>query len=171
MLNPIVVVIAREEVESQDIRRPLSMLKVFLTSPETARNHFEKIDIVFHGYDDDTRELFEIPEVRNFAFKLDEAFPYWFYFLSKNDLGLQALMLCFLPPYLTEEAKTQIFPERLQPLLLERWFPAMNYVCEFVEMPEDEIERLTNRVMSYIANGRLPHIEGIEVANADLSSN
>lgn len=147
------------------------MLSALLATPGAAREHFEKVDIAFYGYDDDTRELFEIPEVRNFVFKLDEAFPYWFYFLSKNALGLHAILLCFLPPYLTAEAKARIFPERLQPLLLERWFPAMNYVCELVEMPEEEIERLTNRVMSYIAKGRLPDIEGIEVANADLSSN
>ncbi|MFY9619729.1 MAG: chlororespiratory reduction 6 domain-containing protein [Pyrinomonadaceae bacterium] len=165
MLDPIVILIAREEVESQDISRILSMLKTLLSNPETAKKHFEKIDIAFHGYDDDTRELFEIPEVRNSVFKLDEAFPYWFYFLSKNALGLQALVLCFLPPYLTEEAKAEIFPERLQPLLLERWFPAMNQVCEFVKMPEEEI------VTSYVANGRLPDIEGIEVRSPDFGSN
>src|SRR5215212_1226054 len=171
MLNPIVVVVTRQEVESQAITRPLGILEALLASPETARNHFEKIGIAFHGYDDDTRELFEIPEVRNFIFKLDEAFPYWFYFLSKNDPGLQAIILCFMPPYLTEEAKAQIFPERLQALLLERWFPAMNHICELVNMSEEEIERLTNRVMSYIAKGRLPDVEGIKVAKADLSSN
>jgi hypothetical protein len=171
MLDPLVIVITRQEVESLDITGPLNMLQPLLESPQTARNHFEKIDLAFHGYDDDSRELFEIPDVRNFVFKLDDAFPYWFYFLSKNDLGLQALILCFMPPYLTEVAKQQIFPERLQPLLLERWFPAMNHVCEFVEMPEEEIERLTNRVMSYVENGRLPDIEGIDVADVDLSSN
>jgi len=84
------------------------MLKAFLTSPETARNHFEKIDIVFHGYDDDTRQLFEIPEVRNFAFKLDEAFPYWFYFLSKNDLGLQV----GCTPFVRQKVKT--LPRRVE---------------------------------------------------------
>ena len=76
-----------------------------------------------------------------------------------------------MPPYLTEEAKAQVFPERLHPLLLERWFPAMNYVCEFVKMPKEEVVRLTNRVMSYIAKGRLADIEGIEIADSDLSSN
>ena len=111
MQNPIVIVIARDEVESLDISRPLRLLQGFLADAITASDHFERMDLAFHGYDDDTRELFEIPEVRNFVFKLDEAFPYWFYFLSKNDLGLQAVMLCFLPPYLTEEAKAGIFSE------------------------------------------------------------
>ena len=171
MLDPFVIVITRQEVESVNITRPLNLLQPLLASPQTARSHFEKIDVAFDGYDDDNRELFEIPDVRDFVFKLDEAFPYWFYFLSKNGLGLQALILCFMPPYLTEEAKAQVFPERLQPLLLERWFPAMNYVCEFVKMPKEEVVRLTNRVMSYIAKGRLPDIEGIEIADSDLSSN
>lgn len=65
MLDPIVILIARKEVESQDISRILSMLKTLLSNPETAKEHFEKIDIAFHGYDDDTRELFEIPEAFN----------------------------------------------------------------------------------------------------------
>jgi hypothetical protein len=38
-------------------------------------------------------------------------------------------------------------------------------------MPKEEVVRLTNRVMSYIAKGRLPDIEGIEIADSDLSSN
>jgi hypothetical protein len=171
MLDRLVIVITRQEVETLDVTGPLNMLLPLIASSQTARSHFEKIDLAFHGYDDDSQELFEIPDVRNFVFKLDDAFPYWFYFLSKNDLGLQVLILCFMPPYLTEVAKQQIFPERLQPLLLERWFPAMNHVCELVEMPEEEIERLTNRVMSYVKNGRLPDIGGIDVADVDLSSN
>jgi len=32
------------------------MLKALLSTPETAKEHFE-IDIAFHGYDDDAREL------------------------------------------------------------------------------------------------------------------
>ena len=39
------------------------------------------------------------------------------------------------------------------------------------EMPEEEIERLTNRVMSYVAKVRLPDIEGIEVRSPDFGFN
>ena len=40
MVDPIVIVIAREEVESQDISRALSMLKAPLSTPETAKHRF-----------------------------------------------------------------------------------------------------------------------------------
>ena len=81
------------------------------------------------------------------------AFPYWFIFVQERSGFYKR------------------FPERLQALLLERWFPAMNYVCEFVKMPKEQVVCLTNRVMSYLAKGRLPDIEGIEIADSDLSSN
>jgi hypothetical protein len=171
MIEPIVIVIGREEVEAQDTSGSLSLLQGFLATPETAKNHFEKVDIAFHGYEAQTSELWEIPAVRNFVFKLDDAFPYWAYFLSKSHPGLQALILCFLPPFLTEDAKAQIFSERLRPLLLDRWFPAMNQICTYVGMTDDEIERLTNRVISYIKKGRLPDVEGIDVTTINLNSN
>lgn len=150
-----VIVIAPEEVESQDVSRPLGLLRELLSSADKARRHFERIDVTFHGYDNDTRELFEIPEVRNFVYKLDEAFPFWFYFLTKRGTGLQVVILCFLPSYLTDEAKARIFPERLGPLLSERWFPSMNHVCAIVGMSESELESLTNRTISYFSQGKL----------------
>jgi hypothetical protein len=79
-------------------------------SPKTARHFAESVDIAFHGYDDIALELFEMPEVRSFVAKLDEKFPYWFFFLSKHNLGLQCVLLCFLPPSLTETARAEVFP-------------------------------------------------------------
>jgi hypothetical protein len=155
-IEPLIVIISKEEVESQNTTSPLTALKTLLQSPEKARYFQEKVDIAFHGYDEDAQELFEIPEVRNFVYRLDEEFPYWLFFLSKHYLGLQCLLLCFLPPYLTDEAKARIFPERVRDLLLNRWIPAMNQICEYVGMSGDEIDQLTERAVNYVANGRTP---------------
>jgi hypothetical protein len=155
-IEPLLVVISKEEVDSQKVASPLGALKTLLQSPERARYFQEKVDIAFHGYDEDSRELFEIPEVRNFVYRLDEEFPYWLFFLSKHHLGLQCLLLCFLPPYLTDEAKARIFPERVRNLLLNRWIPAMNQICEYVSMSGDEIDQLTERAVNYVVNGRTP---------------
>jgi hypothetical protein len=154
--DPLVVLVSRAEVEAGDVSPALSVLQRLTQSPETAREFFERVDIAFHGYDHDSRELFEIPEVRNFAHRLDEKFPFWLFFLSKRHLGLQCLLFCFLPPFLTEEARSQIFPERIDQLLSRRWFPAMNQVCEYASFSERQIEQLTDRVIHYITNGRFP---------------
>jgi hypothetical protein len=115
-LEPFVIVISREDVEAGDNEPTLRLLKQVVASPEVARSYQERLDIAFHGYDHDSRELWEIEEVRNYVFKLDDEFPFWLFFLTKRFHDLYALLLCFLPPYLTEKAKTEIFPARINEL-------------------------------------------------------
>jgi hypothetical protein len=153
--NPLYVVMSRDEVESRDITAPLAALKSLIASPATARAHMENVDIAFGGYDEDARELFEIPEVREYVYRLDGEFPYWLFFLSKYGLGLQCLLLCFLPPHLTDEARANVHPVRTKDLLLNRWLPAMNHVSAFAGLTGDEVDRLTDRVLDYISHGRL----------------
>jgi hypothetical protein len=128
-------------------------LKACLSSPERARALFESLDIAVRGYDADIRELFEIPEVREYVSRLDAEFPYWLFFLAKDGLGLQFIMHCFMPPHLTEEARRRIVPERLNQLLTKRWFPAMNRICEAVGFSECQIEALTSSSTDYFVNG------------------
>jgi hypothetical protein len=156
-LDPFIIVVSRSEVEAMNTSATLGALKRLTESPATTRQFVERVDIAFHGYDHTHEELFEIPEVRSFVHQLDEQFPFWLYFMSKQHLGLQCLLLCFLPPFLTEEARSKIFPERIDQLLTNRWFPAMNHICSFVGFSEDRIERLTERAVAYITTGRFPH--------------
>ena len=156
IIDPLVLVISRAEVEAMDTSAALGVLKKLTESPDTAREFVERVDISFHGYDHTRQELFEIPEVRNFVYQLDGQFPFWLYFLSKRHLGLQCLLFCFLPPFLTEDARSRIFPERINQLLTNRWFPAMNHICEYVGFSERQIERLTEHALAYITTGRFP---------------
>ncbi len=152
MLSSIVVV-TREEVIAQDTSSVLGALSALIASPEAALSYFESVDIALHGYNDWREELFEIQEVREFVYAIDEQFPYWLFFLDKKALGLQCIAHCFLPPFRTQEAKQRIFPERLNQLLTTRWFPAMNHVCHAVGFSEEQIEMLTDRSVDYLLGG------------------
>ena len=147
------VVIGRQQVEAGDISEPLSVLKRLLNR-EAAIKFCERVEIGAAGYDDDARELYEIPEVRDFIHKLDGEFPYWLYLLTKRGLGLMFILSCFCPPYLKPEAQQRIWNERIGDYLLKRGFPAMNHICEFAGCSEDEIRRLSERVSEYFVNGR-----------------
>ena len=48
-------------------------------------------------------------EVSNFVCELDQQFPFWLFFLSKRHRGLQCLLFCFLPPFLTEAGRARSF--------------------------------------------------------------
>ena len=147
------IVVSREEVQSGDTSSVLVALRSLLKSPATASKYFEQIEIAFDGYNNHAEELFEIQEVREYVFSLDEEFPFWLFFLDKSGLGLQCISLCFLPPYLTDEARADIFPRELDGLLTRRWFPAMNQICEWVGMSEEDIEALSERSVEYLLRG------------------
>jgi hypothetical protein len=153
MLDPVILVVSRQEVEAREISGLLDLLKTCIASTDSMRMYFEKLDISFHGYEDDTRELHDIPEVREYVQLLDDKFPYWLFFLSKRDLGLQCLMYCLMPPYLSEEGRRTILPHRLDQLLSDRWFPAMIQACQAVGFSEQRIDALTDEVVNYFIGG------------------
>ena len=157
---PLVIVISKDEVQSGNVAPALSSLKKFIESPEIAKSYVENVEIAFDGYNNYSEELFEIVEVRDYVYKLDDEFPYWLYFLSKKHLGLQALLLCFLPPFLTEEGKQKIFPERINNLLSDRWIPALTHICEFVGANENDRDAIAERALQYIFKGPL-RVKGV----------
>jgi hypothetical protein len=156
VVDLLTVVISKEDVVTGDVSAPMHVLGRLMESPRTARQFAERVDIAFHGYDEVALELFEMPEVRSYVVRLDEKFPYWLFFLSKHYSGLQCVLLCFLPPSLTKTARAAVFPARIAELLTRRWFPAMNHVCRYAGLSEEEVNALTDRVEDYITHGRLP---------------
>lgn len=152
MYSP-VITISRSEVEAQDTSSVLEALRALFASPDVALQYFESVDIAFHGYNGTREELFEMQTVREFVYALDEQFPFWLFFLDKSALGLQCIAYCFLPPFLTTEAKQRIYPERLNELLTKRWFPAMNQICTWVGFSEEQIKILTDQSVDYLLDG------------------
>jgi hypothetical protein len=148
-----VIVVTRDDINAQATSSVLDALRSLIQSPDRARLFFEQVDIAFDGYNETSEELFEIQEVREFVYALDEEFPFWLYFLTKSGTGLQCIAYCFLPPFLTAPAKAEVFPARLNDLLMRRWFPAMNQVCEWTGFAEDEIASLTDGSVQYLLGG------------------
>ncbi len=70
-------------------------------------------------------------------------------------LGLQSLMYCFLPPYLTDEVKVDIHPKELEKLLVNRWGPAMEHILQYAGLSDAEITALALRAQKYFIQGRL----------------
>jgi hypothetical protein len=151
--SPIVFVIEREEVTAGETARTRDFLISLTTTPANARRHFQNIELVFNGYDEDPRELFDIYSVRKFVQTLDQDFPYWLYFMDLCYGGLYAIGMCFLLPELTPEARAVHHPRALGELLTKRWLPALNAMGARTGMSETEINLLTSRCLTYFFKG------------------
>ena len=84
-------VLDSDDVRNLDVARPRVFFDRLIATKELALQCQGKVEISFHGYDDDPRELYEIDEVRAYVALLDQALPDLFF------LGVE------LPPHLVGE--------------------------------------------------------------------
>jgi hypothetical protein len=96
--DQVVFVITKEHIDHQDFEEVQSFLNLLMEDPI---KYESKIFLVIHGYDNDSRELYEIQEIRDYFVILDKLFPYWFYFMlkkiEKNHSSLSLIMLLLVP--------------------------------------------------------------------------
>ncbi|GLY30477.1 hypothetical protein [Kineosporia sp. NBRC 101731] len=139
------VVVTRDQVRARDVSRVLQALTPMLRSPLLARLCLESVVITVDGYDETEQELWEIAEVRTFVQHLDLQFPYWFYFLDKEEPGLLAVVRSVLPVDFTADE----IGERLT----SWWVPSMKQVTQFAGLDEgdtDITDVMIQRSLSYL---------------------
>ena len=83
-----------DQVEQADLASVLSRLKVFLATPEDAWRYRGQMTLVVDGYNNDPRELVDIPEVRALLRRLEAEWPYWAYFFNQVDDSIKLLLSC-----------------------------------------------------------------------------
>ena len=89
-------IIDQSEVNALDVSGPRAFFDRLRLTKELAYQCQSKVEISFHGYDEDSRELFEINEVRSYAAVLCEALPELFFFArtAPPTYILRTLALC-----------------------------------------------------------------------------
>ena len=84
-------------VSTGDISEVLSALKNLSRDRASVLSAEGAVSLIFHGYDDDPRELMAIPEVRNWFAKLFDAWPYWSFFANRTEQTIPLLITLLLP--------------------------------------------------------------------------
>lgn len=125
-------------VERCSVEAALLVLRRFSESTERARKHMHALSLVFPGYEDDPRELPEIPEVRAFLKAIDRQWPYWYCFLSLADESLLIL-----------EASLCVTLEDLQASMLYH-FEGMNEIFSRLGISEEYNRTVTDEIVELI---------------------
>jgi hypothetical protein len=139
------VVVSRDEVRARDVTGVLEVLTPLLTDAGLARRSLEAVVIAVDGYDDRAEDLWEIPEVRSYLQHLDAQFPYWFYFLDKQDPGLFAIVRSVLP--------VEFSADKLGERLTDWWLPAMEQATQFADLDDEIADVLIQRSLAYLRHG------------------
>ena len=95
-LPPVIVTIPREAVESRNPFPVVDVLESWI--PELCERNRNRVQFQILGYDEDSRELYDIPEVREYYRELYNRHPGLFYWIDTRSYMLVFLGLMFYPP-------------------------------------------------------------------------
>jgi len=85
--------VSKKEIINQNVSKVSNLLD-HLESRFGFEGCKEKFNICFSGYDNDNREIYNIPEIRSFMKKLVTNKPYLPYFLTKKNNTRAVIMSC-----------------------------------------------------------------------------
>ena len=150
---------SREKVERGDFSPFLSLYAPDkLPGGRRLREMMNCFVFCVEGWDNDSREIHSIPEVRRFYSAFHAAWPYWLYFANLDVDTLKTMVMCCLPSIADIKVDgNPIVGVEYDPLELVRFvgrdFAPMNLICERAEMSERGIYDRTKAVFEYF---RLP---------------
>jgi hypothetical protein len=152
--EPVMSIIPREVVLAGDVESVLMGLSVFVRSQVLAPQVQGKWRLHFDGFNDDPRELFQIPEVRRFVTTLDQIFPYWFFLADLSSETLQVIASCVCT--VTQLAPGHIvFHGEDLGRFMERQFDGMNQLWEIHRLSDARNRSVSESIVEYFESRRI----------------
>ena len=92
----IVLQISQEAIQNCDTSEYVTLLHGATGSLQSFEVAFQRYVFLISGYDDDPRELYQIPEVVSFIKDLNSKLPFWLYFINTSDKKFFSWMIACL---------------------------------------------------------------------------
>ena len=134
--------ITPKEIQSGDISGFLGRWNTQRYSPPLLKRMMGALYMSVDGYDNDPREIFVIPEVKNHIKKLNEAWPYLFYFHETQIGAIMPFTMCCLSTLrLISDDKERLYKVRYDigemTNFVDEKFRHMHELCEKAQIPPE----------------------------------
>ena len=88
--------ISLRNIQNCDTSEYVSLLHGITGTVQSFKEAFQKYVLLVSGYDNDQRELYQIPEVVKFIKDLNNKLPFWLYFINTKDKRFFSWMIACL---------------------------------------------------------------------------
>lgn len=133
--------LSRTEIVSHDTRRAMALLNGLRQEKAIAWIARGNLVLSVDGYDNDPRELYEIPEVCRFLRSLHTQWKYWFFFANEIYATLQVACKCIVGGTKATPNLTQLDADSFDRFYRE-CADACNDLCDKFGFPEEENQKL-----------------------------
>lgn len=154
-----VVVFSRDEIVPQDLTGFLASFSPdVLPTGSSLAAMMNSFAFTVVDYDEDPREIYEIPEVRAFYAKLWEAWPYWFYFCNLESGEMLGLVSCVVPHEIkvTDVIRRTVGVKYRRPEIerfLTRGFNGLTRMANLAGLTEEQTVERIARVTGFFDRG------------------
>lgn len=124
-------------------------LSCVLDGRDAVNRYMGRVNLAFAGYSNDSRELYDIPEVRHFCSKLDDAFPYWFYFFSTEGVTLRVIACCLCSVTQLRPGVVSFGPDLLD--FMTGHYEALNWLFDSYFLDERLNVKISGSVTEYFS--------------------
>lgn len=155
------LLVDKNEIEKGEIQHIKSAFERLESNPDLLLSKKGKVDIWINGYDNDSRELYEIKEITNWVQLFMQKIKGWSFFLSKEPYAtfLRVIQLSNMDYEITNE--TRILHGRKQKKIifdfssgvpfLETTFEDLNTFCMKHNISEKSNIKITDKIMKYLS--------------------
>mgnify|MGYP006197167231 CR=1 FL=1 len=142
-------VFGREEVANPRVGRCVDDLMYLSNSAEHCRRFANSVVFVFDGYNDDPRELVDIPQVRTLLAQLEAKWPYWAFFFNQVDDSIKLLLSCAAGSRFLGRGAVEMDAQCVA-TALAHGFGGMNEVFDRFGFPESELELMSRGLVEVL---------------------
>ena len=152
----IVLQIPQEAIQNCDTSEYVTLLHGATGSLQSFEESFQRYVFLISGYDDDPRELYQIPEVVSFIKDLNSKLPFWLYFINTSDKKFFSWMIACLCQAMSldqdEETIYADFNEDAYNELIEYQFINIVKLMSGLEMGESIQEKVLKALSANLAS-------------------
>lgn len=138
--DPVILLISREAVDACDVERVFkSSIRYLMASREDVILYRQQTSVVFEGWDEDPRELVDVPEVRAFVNAMTVRWPEWAFFFNQVDPSIGLWTSCMAGSSFPGGGAVEIDVHLLKEVI-ERALVGMNALYDLHDLSERELE-------------------------------
>jgi len=159
--NRLLFRVSKEDVVNKNCDFILKGLERIQSTSDLILNLKGSVDISFDDYDNDQRELDEIPEVKRWIskiFKLSNCWPYLMT-MDKASGFMKLLFYVHVPITRAKDYSISYSPKDSMPFIKEL-FNKLNEYCEKNGLSEKTNHELTDKIVFYFTDGKIDFTNG-----------
>jgi hypothetical protein len=138
--EPVLLLISREAVVNCDVERVFKQsVRFLMASREDVVLYRQQASLVFEGWDEDPRELVDVPEVRAFVKAMAVRWPQWAFFFNQTDPSIALWISCLVGESFPGGGAVEINVELLRHEL-QQALTGMNSIYDLHGLSEQDLE-------------------------------